>query len=95
MTSHSGIELAERLNADCHCVSLDSASLEAELERVSPGHPRQINLPANGSALVKLTGPDARPIDRATYKVTNFLVNVGQPLEVEFTVQQAATAPAR
>jgi hypothetical protein len=37
MTSHSGIELADRLNADCHCVSLDSASLEAELERVSPG----------------------------------------------------------
>jgi hypothetical protein len=35
--SHSGIELADRLNADCHCVSLDSASLEAELERVSPG----------------------------------------------------------
>jgi hypothetical protein len=37
MTSHSGIELADRLNADCHCVSLDSARLEAELERVSPG----------------------------------------------------------
>ena len=31
------IQLAERLNADCHCVSLDSARLEAELERVSPG----------------------------------------------------------
>ncbi len=37
MTSHSSNELADRLNADCHCVSLDSASLEAELERVSPG----------------------------------------------------------
>jgi hypothetical protein len=34
--SHS-IQLAERLNADCQCVSLDSARLEAELERVSPG----------------------------------------------------------
>lgn len=37
MTSLSGIELADRLNADCHCVSLDSARLAAELERVSPG----------------------------------------------------------
>ena len=37
MTSHSGNELADRLNADCHCVSLDSARLEEELERVSPG----------------------------------------------------------
>jgi hypothetical protein len=34
--SHS-IQLADRLNADCQCVSLDSARLEAELERVSPG----------------------------------------------------------
>ena len=33
----SSIELADRLNAGCHCVSLDSAGLEAELERVSPG----------------------------------------------------------
>jgi hypothetical protein len=31
------IQLAERLNADCQCVSLDSGRLEAELERVSPG----------------------------------------------------------
>ena len=31
------IQLAERLNADCHCVSLDAGRLEAELERVSPG----------------------------------------------------------
>jgi hypothetical protein len=31
------IRLAERLNADCQCVSLDSGRLEAELERVSPG----------------------------------------------------------
>ena len=37
MTSDSSIALADRLNADCHCVSLDSAGLEAELERVSPG----------------------------------------------------------
>ena len=37
MTSHSGNELPARLNADCHCVSLDSARLEEELERVSPG----------------------------------------------------------
>ncbi len=36
-TSPSSIELADRLNAGCHCVSLDSAGLEAELERVSPG----------------------------------------------------------
>jgi hypothetical protein len=37
MNSHSSIELADRLNADCHCVSLDRKGLEAELERVSPG----------------------------------------------------------
>ena len=37
MTSHSSIELANRLNAGCHCVSLDHAGLEVELERVSPG----------------------------------------------------------
>lgn len=37
MTSRFDIELADRLNADCHCVSLDSDSLEKELERVSPG----------------------------------------------------------
>lgn len=34
---NSSIQLAERLNADCQCVSLDSGRLEAELERVSPG----------------------------------------------------------
>lgn len=28
---------AERLNADCHCVSLDRARLAGELDRVSPG----------------------------------------------------------
>ena len=33
----SSIQLAEQLNADCQCVSLDSGRLEAELERVSPG----------------------------------------------------------
>jgi hypothetical protein len=33
----SSIELADRLNADCHCASLDREGLEAELERVSPG----------------------------------------------------------
>ena len=33
----TSIELADRLNADCHCVSLDRKGLEAELERVSPG----------------------------------------------------------
>ena len=37
MNSPSSIELADRLNAGCHCVSLDSAGLAAELERVSPG----------------------------------------------------------
>ena len=37
MNSHSSIERADRLNAGCQCVSLDSAGLEAELERVSPG----------------------------------------------------------
>lgn len=37
MSKHDSIELADRLNTDCHCVSLDRAGLEAELERVSPG----------------------------------------------------------
>jgi hypothetical protein len=37
MTSHHSIQLADRLNADCHCISLDRSGLEAELERVSPG----------------------------------------------------------
>jgi len=37
MNSHYSIELADRLNAGCQCVSLDRAGLEAELERVSPG----------------------------------------------------------
>jgi len=37
MNSVDSVALADRLNADCHCVSLDSARLEAELERVSPG----------------------------------------------------------
>jgi hypothetical protein len=37
MNSRTSIELADRLNTDCHCISLDHAGLEAELERVSPG----------------------------------------------------------
>ena len=37
MNSNSSIELANRLNAGCHCISLDREGLEAELERVSPG----------------------------------------------------------
>lgn len=37
MSSHYSIELANRLNAGCQCVSLDRAGLGAELERVSPG----------------------------------------------------------
>ena len=37
MNSHSSIELADRLNAGCDCVSLDREGLAAELERVSPG----------------------------------------------------------
>ena len=37
MSKHYSIELADRLNTDCHCISLDRAGLEAELERVSPG----------------------------------------------------------
>lgn len=34
---HECIELAERLNADCQCVSLDRDWLRAELEKTSPG----------------------------------------------------------
>ncbi len=35
--SHDCIELAERLNIDCQCVSLDRDQLRAELEQTSPG----------------------------------------------------------
>ena len=37
MGSQYSIELANRLNAGCDCVSLDREALHAELERVSPG----------------------------------------------------------
>jgi len=37
MSNHDSVELADRLNAGCQCVSLDRDGLEAELERVSPG----------------------------------------------------------
>jgi len=37
MNSSHSIALADRLNADCQCVSLDRKGLAAELERVSPG----------------------------------------------------------
>ncbi|TRZ93830.1 MAG: hypothetical protein D4R84_09790 [Rhodocyclaceae bacterium] len=42
MSSHYSIELADRLNAGCHCVSLDRKELEAELERVSPGFHHEV-----------------------------------------------------
>lgn len=35
--AHDCVELAERLNADCQCISLDRDSLRAELEKASPG----------------------------------------------------------
>jgi 3',5'-nucleoside bisphosphate phosphatase len=67
-----------------------------ELERVGPGRSGQMSLPANRSKLVELTGPDTRPAQEVTCKVTNFLVNVSQPLEVQVTVRQpVASAPAR
>jgi len=34
---HGCVELAERLNADCQCISLDRDWLRAELEKISPG----------------------------------------------------------
>jgi len=34
---HDCVELAERLNADCQCLSLDREWLRAELEKTSPG----------------------------------------------------------
>lgn len=37
MNSQHSIDLADRLNAGCQCVSLDREGLEAALERVSPG----------------------------------------------------------
>lgn len=37
MNEHACIALADRLNAGCHCESLDRAQLDSELERVSQG----------------------------------------------------------
>ena len=37
MTTHACIALADRLNAGCHCESLDRARLDSELERASQG----------------------------------------------------------
>ena len=37
MTSQNSVSTAKRLNAGCHCTSVDLLSLSAELERVSPG----------------------------------------------------------
>ncbi|MCF8152147.1 MAG: hypothetical protein K9J80_15500 [Sulfuritalea sp.] len=37
MSSPHSIDLADRLNAGCQCISRDSAGMAAELERVSPG----------------------------------------------------------
>lgn len=37
MTTHACIALADRLNAGCHCESLDRVLLNSELERVSQG----------------------------------------------------------
>lgn len=37
MTTHACIALADRLNAGCHCESLDRARLDSELEHVSQG----------------------------------------------------------
>jgi hypothetical protein len=42
MSSHTSIELADRLNAGCQCVSLDREGLAAELERVSPGFHEEV-----------------------------------------------------
>ena len=36
-TNYSSIASAQRLNAGCHCTTVDQAGLTAELERVSPG----------------------------------------------------------
>ncbi|OHC63403.1 MAG: hypothetical protein A3H93_06295 [Rhodocyclales bacterium RIFCSPLOWO2_02_FULL_63_24] len=42
MDKQSGIELADRLNAGCQCISLDSEGLGVELERVSPGFHEEV-----------------------------------------------------
>ena len=65
-----------------------------EMERVGPGHPRRISLPANGSMVVGLTGPDTRPVESVTYKVKEFLAGVDQPLTVDFAIPKPATQPA-
>lgn len=36
-TNYNSIEIAQRLNAGCHCTTVDQTALKAELERVSPG----------------------------------------------------------
>ncbi len=65
-----------------------------EMERVGPGHPPVISLPANGSTIVGLSGPDTTPVDRVSFKVKQFLVNVDQPLTVELVIPNPATQPA-
>jgi hypothetical protein len=45
MDNHACIALAEQLNADCHCVSLDRERLVSELVRVSPGFDQQVMAP--------------------------------------------------
>lgn len=40
--NYNSIEIARRLNAGCHCTTVDQTALKTELERVSPGFHEQV-----------------------------------------------------
>ncbi len=67
---------------------------DIELERSEPGQPRKITIPAQASVMVRLSGPDGQPADKVTYKVSNFLMGVDQPLIVEIAIPKPASQPA-
>lgn len=71
----------------------NNADQAIEMERIGPGDPGRISLPAGSSVSVGITGPDTRPVGQVTYKVKNFLVGVDQPLTVEIEIPKPAARP--
>lgn len=67
---------------------------DIELERTAPGNPRKIMVPAQASVMVRLAGPDGQPVDKVTYRASNFLTGVDQPLTVEIAIPRPASQPA-
>ncbi|HPD31472.1 MAG TPA: Sb-PDE family phosphodiesterase [Phycisphaerae bacterium] len=67
---------------------------DIELERIQPGQPRKITVPAQASVMVRLSGPDGQATEKVTYKALNFLTGVDQPLTVEIAIPRPASQPA-